>query len=473
MPTSVMWFRRDLRLDDNPALLEAASRGDVLALFVLDPALLAPAGLPRLAFLYRSLRALDQAIGGHLVVRYGDPVAVVPAVARGVEASAVFAAEDFGPYGRRRDGQLDLSLVGSNYAVPPGTVVKSDGTPYKVFTPFYRAWRQHGWAPPAPPVGQAPVMWVRDVRSDPIPADPRIDAVLPAAGESAARRRLDEFVADGLDAYDKERNFADQPGTSRISTYLRWGALHPRTVLGRLPGSAGAGAFRSAGAGAFRSAGAEAFRSAGAEAFRLELAWREFYADVLFDRPDSARHHWKRTFDAMTYATGPRAATRAEAWEAGRTGFPIVDAGMRQLRGEGWVHNRVRMIVASFFLKDLHLPWTLGARHFMAHLVDADLASNQHGWQWVNGSGTDAAPYFRVFNPVSQGAKFDPSGAYVRRWVPELRGVPTRAIHDPARLAELRGRLDAPKGLRDYPEPIVDHSHERVEALRRYQVTGA
>jgi len=407
---------------------------------------------------------------------------VVPEVGRAVEAGAVFAAEDFGPYGRRRDRQLDLTLVGSSYAVSPGTITKADGTPYRVFTPFSRAWRQHGWPPPSPPVGPtAPAArlrsptWVRDVRSDRIPEDPQIDLVLLAAGEAAARRRLDEFLTAGLDSYHQDRNFADRPGTSRLSPYLKWGALHPRTILRRLSDHEGSGRHRrSAGAAARPSAGVvDAFRSAGAEAFRLELAWREFYADVLFNRPDSARRHWNSAFDSMPYATGARATTRAEAWKAGRTGFPIVDAGMRQLLGEGWVHNRVRMIVASFFLKDLHLPWTVGARHFMSHLVDADLASNQHGWQWVNGSGTDAAPYFRVFNPVTQGAKFDPSGAYVRRWVPELRGVPAEAIHDPARLADVRSRLDAPAGLRDYPEPIVDHLRERAEALRRYQATRA
>ena len=442
MVASILWFRRDLRVSDNPALVEAAANGPVVPLFVLDPALVGPSGAPRLAFLYRSLRALDESLDGRLVVRHGAPSDVVSSLAKEVEAAAVIAAEDFGPYGRARDAGMDLRLVGSAYAVPPGTVAKVDGTPYKVFTPFYKAWRAHGWAAPAPVPN---VEWAGGIRSDGVPADPQTDAALPEAGEAAALARVDSFVADGLAAYSAARNFADQDGTSRLSPYLKWGALHPRTVLARL--------------------GAED------EAFRRELAWREFYADVLLDRPDSARRHWNPSFDAMPYDRGADASARLEAWKSGRTGFPIVDAGMRQLRGEGWVHNRVRMIVASFLLKDLHLSWTEGARHFMAHLIDADLASNQHGWQWVNGSGTDAAPYFRVFNPITQGKKFDPSGDYVRRWVPELRGVAAAAVHDPAALAALKCRLDTPAGLDSYPDPIVDHAAERADALDRYQLT--
>ena len=434
---SILWFRRDLRLSDNPALAAAAAGGPVVPLFVLDPALVGPSGSPRLAFLYRSLRALDEALDGRLVVRHGPPATVVADVRREVEASAVFAAQDFGPYGEARDSELDLSLVGSSYAVPPGSVVKGDGTPFKVFTPFYKAWRTRGW--PAP-LGVPSVSWASGIPSDAIPADPPIEVRLPSAGEEAASRRLEAFIADDLARYAENRDFADRDGTSRLSPYLKWGAIHPRTVLARL--------------------------GPRDETFRKELAWREFYADVLFDRPDSARSHWSKSFDAMPYDTDE---ARMAAWQDGMTGFPIVDAGMRQLLGEGWVHNRVRMIVASFLLKDLHLPWTDGARHFMRHLVDGDLASNQHGWQWVNGSGTDAAPYFRVFNPITQGQKFDPSGDYVRRWVPELRGVRGPAVHDPAALSDLKRHIDAPVGVGRYPEPIVDHAAERIEALARYR----
>jgi deoxyribodipyrimidine photo-lyase len=217
-----------------------------------------------------------------------------------------------------------------------------------------------------------------------------------------------------------------------MSVYLKWGAIHPRTILADL--------------------------GPGDETYRKEIAWREFYAAVLHAWPESAREYYQPQFAAMAY---DRPNTNAfTAWREGRTGYPIVDAGMRQLLGEGWMHNRVRMIVASFLVKDLHVEWQHGARHFMRHLVDGDLASNQHGWQWTAGTGTDAAPYYRVFNPILQGVKFDPDGAYVRRWIPELREVDGAAAHEPWKLP------DPPDG---YPERIVDHAAERVEALNRYQ----
>jgi deoxyribodipyrimidine photo-lyase len=224
-----------------------------------------------------------------------------------------------------------------------------------------------------------------------------------------------------------------------MSVHLKYGEVHPRTLLADLARR----------------------RSESAEAYRREIVWREFYADVLHHRPDSARRNLDRAFDALPLDSGPEAQRRFAAWWDGRTGFPIVDAGMRQLRAQAWMHNRVRMIVASFLVKDLHLPWWDGARHFMRLLVDGDLASNQHGWQWVAGTGTDPAPYVRVFNPVTQGERFDPDGDYVRRFVPELRGVPGKAVHRPWQL---------PGGVPDgYPEPIVDHVAERREALARYE----
>jgi len=453
-----MWFRRDLRLGDNPALARAvAAGGPVLPLFVVDPALVAPAGPPRTAFLLRCLEALDGSLGGRLVVRHGDPAVVVPALAAEVGADAVFAAEDFGPYGRARDGAVEragvrLVRVGSAYAVPPGTVVKGDGTPFKVFTPFRRAWSAHGWPPPTAPVRPGRVVWADGAPSEGVPR--ALDAgglALPAPGEAAALARLERFVEQGLDGYRERRDAPGLDATSRLSPYLKFGCVHPRTVLDRLGGRTGPGP----------------------ETFRSELAWREFYADVLLHRPDSARAPWNRAFDRLRADTGRDARRRFDAWREGRTGYPIVDAGMRQLLGDAWVHNRVRMIVASFLVKDLHCPWTWGARHFMANLVDGDLASNQHGWQWTAGTGTDAAPYVRVFNPVTQGQRFDPSGEYVRRWVAELRGVPGADVHDPARLDALRGRLDEPPGLADYPGPVVDHAVERAEALDRYRAMRA
>jgi deoxyribodipyrimidine photo-lyase len=451
---SVLWFRRDLRRHDNPALLAAldAARadgdGEVLPLFVLDDALWTPSGDPRRAWLVRSLRALDDSLGSALVVRQGEPGVVVREVAQALGARTVHIAADFGPYGVRRDAAVaealaadgrELVTTGSPYAVAPGRVRKGDGTPYRVYTPFYRAWAAHGWRRPAADPDAWPE-WVSRRRgplhSQGIPAEPDLGGMaLPDAGEAAALARWEAFRADGLASYGDLRDRADLAATSGISVHLKWGEIHPRTLLAQLGDAAGH------------------------EVFRKELAWREFYADVLHQSPASARTWLDERFARMEHDHGSTADERFEAWTRGETGFPFVDAGMRQLLAEGWVHNRVRMVVASFLVKDLHLEWQRGARWFMANLRDADLASNQHGWQWVAGSGTDAAPYFRIFNPVAQGQRFDPDGDYVRRYVPELRGIEGGAVHEPWK---------APLLAPDYPAPIVDHREEREESLRRY-----
>jgi len=442
---SILWFRRDLRLGDHPALLAAAGEGPVLPLFVLDDALLERAGAARTVFLLRSLRSLDADLRRHgpgLVVRRGRPEDVVPALARETGATSVHVSADFAPYGAVRDervaaalGDVPLVRTGSPYAVAPGRLRTKAGEPYRVFTPFHRAWADHGWRPPAPS-DPARVDWAGvpgDAR-EPLPPEPALDADLPPAGEAAARARWEEFRGT---PYDDERDRPDLDATSRLSTYLRWGAVHPRTLLADLDA-----------------------RHPHDRAYRRELAWREFYAHVLHHWPASARDYFWPELKALPYVSGPRLRERLEAWTAGATGFPIVDAGMRQLLGEGWMHNRVRMIVASFLVKDLQVEWTHGAAHFMAHLVDGDLASNQHNWQWVAGCGTDAAPYFRIFNPITQGAKFDPDGAYIRRWVPELAGLAAPAVHRP-------WTAGPPSG---YPEPIVDHAVQRDEALAAYQL---
>ena len=257
---------------------------------------------------------------------------------------------------------------------------------------------------------------------------------LPDAGEEVALDAWHRFLAGPLGTYDADRNRPDLDGTSRLSPHLAVGAIHPRTLLADL----------------------EAHGGRGADRLRTELAWREFYADVLHHHPASATDDLNDSLADLAYDEVP---DRVAAWKQGRTGYPIVDAGMRQLLGEGWVHNRVRMVTASFLVKHLHTRWQVGAEHFLKHLADADLASNQHGWQWVAGTGTDAAPYFRVFNPTLQGERFDPEGDYVRRWVPELRGIPGSAVHQPWKLpAQARG---------DYPDPLVDLRVERAEALGR------
>ncbi len=431
--TTVVWFRRDLRTVDHPALLaavdEASSTGAAVApLFVVDGSLVASAGANRRSFLAGSLADLDIQLEGSTALRRGRPEMVVPAFAAEVGARTVFATGDTAPYGRRRDAQVasalaasgaELVLVGSPYAVSPGRVRAASGGPYRVFTPFRRAWEAEGW--PAPSVAPTGVRWRSagsDVTVEEIGTRPESPS-LPVPGHGAATAALETFLSGPVARYGEERDRPDHEGTSRLSPYLRFGTLHPRQILARLPEGPGSGVFRS------------------------ELAWREFYADVLWHHPASAWESFLPVGTHLRWDTGPRADERFAAWAAGRTGFPLVDAGMRQLRDEGWMHNRIRMLTASFLVKDLHLDWRLGARLFLDLLVDGDLASNNHGWQWVAGTGTDAAPFHRVFNPTVQAQRFDPDGAYVRAYVPEVDGF-------------------------GYPNPIVDHAAERSEALRRW-----
>jgi deoxyribodipyrimidine photo-lyase len=261
---------------------------------------------------------------------------------------------------------------------------------------------------------------------------------LPPAGEAAALVRWHDFRDSTLDDYADDRNRPDIDGSSRLSVHLKYGEIHPRTLL------------------------AELADSKAHEVFRKELAWREFYADVLHHAPETAREYLRPEFARMTYDSGPDADARLDAWQQGQTGYPIVDAGMRQLLRDGWMHNRVRMIVASFLVKDLHLEWQVGARWFMRHLVDGDIASNSHGWQWTAGCGTDASPYFRIFNPITQGLRFDPQGDYVRRYVPELQHLSGASAHEPW--------VAAGGYAEGYPERIVDHAEERVDSLDRYEL---
>lgn len=452
--TTILWFRRDLRLGDHPALLAALDGGEeVLPVFVRDPRLLASGGV-RVARLEASLAALDADLSGALVVRSGDPAHVVPALAEEVGATQVHVTRETTPYGRRRDDRVRRALgdhgralveTGTPYAVGPGVVRNGTGTAYKVFTPFSKAWRDHGW--PGPAGRPEHVAWAGGVAGERLDAATRQGAgsgtgTGEPSGEEAALERWRAFLDEDLADYGTDRDRPDLDTTSRMSVHLKYGEIHPRTMLADLAARADAGG-----------------RST--ERYVTELAWREFYADVLWHEPRSAWHDLRPELSSMPYDEGPEVDELVETWRQGRTGFPLVDAGMRQLLAEGWMHNRVRMITASFLVKDLHVWWGVGARHFLDHLVDGDLASNNHGWQWVAGTGTDAAPYFRVFNPVTQGLRFDPDGEYVRRWIPELAHLQGTSAHEPWK---------QPDGYaHGYPEPIVDHAEERREALDRYQ----
>jgi deoxyribodipyrimidine photo-lyase len=457
MTTSVVWLRRDLRLADNPALLAAAeeARGGegVCVAVVLDDTLLG-GGERRAERYLASLRALNEELDGSLTVLRGRPEKVLARLVQELGADTVHVSRETTPFGRRRDERVEAALgtmgarlhaSGTPYAVGPGTIRTGGGTPYKVFTPFSRAWREHGWPRPAV---RPDARWMRaDLGTDlpePADGDPTGSEPDPTAGESAAYERWSRFLAEDLAGYAEERNRPDLDTTSRMSVHLKYGEIHPRTMLADLVDH-------------------DLWGSEDVDRFVTELCWREFYADVLWHRPDSAWGDWSDALAGMAYADPADldVAADIDAWREGRTGFPIVDAGMRQLLVQGWMHNRVRMITASFLVKDLHVWWPVGARHFLAHLRDGDIASNNHGWQWVAGTGTDASPYFRVFNPITQGQRFDPDGEYVRRWVPELAHLRGKSAHEPWKAEDGYAQ--------GYPERIVDHARERERALERYE----
>jgi deoxyribodipyrimidine photo-lyase len=449
---SVLWLRRDLRRGDLPALGAAATAADgasVCVLYVLDPALWDTAGPARRGWVAASLLAAREAYDGRLVLRRGNPRRVIPAVAGELGARSVHVSRETTPAGRRRDEVVQVALAeqgvewvetGTPYAVGPGTVLNGSDAPYKVFTPFSRAWAEHGWPEPATAPRELDLARARSddhawAAVEEALAHPDLPA-LPPAGEHAARARWRAFLDDALPDYADHRDRPDLPGTSRMSPYLKIGAIHPRTMLADLAGHHGKST----------------------RTYTTELAWREFYADVLWHQPQSAWRDLRPALQGMTYE---RNEDLVRAWQDGRTGYPVVDAAMRQLLTEGWMHNRMRMLTASFLTKDLHVWWPVGARHFLDHLIDGDIASNNHGWQWVAGTGTDASPYFRVFNPVSQGLRFDPQGDYVRRHVPELAHLPGAAAHEPWKHDDGYAH--------GYPERVVDHAEERHEALRRYE----
>ena len=466
LATAIWWIRRDLRLTDNAALhaalAHAGPEGNVLPLFILDPALLNSewVGEKRIAFLYEGLRALADTLrtcGSRLVVRSGAPADVLTRLAREIGASAICAERDHSPYAIRRDDALaellPLELVDGVTLRPPGAIRKADGTPYTVFTPYSKAWKaacppSRSDILPAPAHLHTPI----EPASEALPVAPgkRAGTHFPAS-EAEAIRRLGAFVnGDAAPIYDyaNTRNRPDVDGTAQLSPYMRFGMLSPRMAA------------LAAYTAMSRAPSADAARSA--ESWLNELIWREFYVQILDAFPHVRSGAFRPVYNEIDWLDDEQAFA---AWCDGRTGYPIVDAAMRQLRATGWIHNRLRMIVASFLVKDLLIDWRQGERWFMQQLIDGDPAANNGGWQWTAGVGTDAAPYFRIFNPVSQGKKFDPQGDYVRRWLPELAQLPGAAIHDPWTLGDdAQTRLGCRIGV-DYPAPIVDHAFARVRVL--------
>jgi deoxyribodipyrimidine photo-lyase len=466
MPTALWWIRRDLRLNDSQALAEAQAQAErVVPVFVLDPALLASPniGEKRLAFLVDGLRSLDadlRARGSRLIVRQGDPAKELASLLAETQASLIVAERDITPFARRRDERiargLPLRLTGGLTVHSPERVLKEDGRPYTVFTPYSRKWLSLP-LPEAIELLPAPdrISTPDQVASLPIPAGPALrDGAQFAAGEAEAQRRLQAFTAGeaaSITRYRDDRNRPDLEGTSQLSPYLRFGMLSARQAV--------------VAAQAARRAALTSDARSGSETWLTELIWREFYVSILYHFPYVRSGSFQRHYDRIPWDNDPAAFA---AWCDGRTGTPIVDAAMRQLVQTGWMHNRCRMIVASYLVKDLLIDWRWGERFFMQQLVDGDPAANNGGWQWTAGTGTDAAPYFRVFNPVTQGQKCDPDGFYVRHWVPELSRVPAKFIHEPWKLPPSDQHRAGCVIGHDYPAPIVDHAWARERTLAAY-----
>ncbi|MBI1408028.1 MAG: deoxyribodipyrimidine photo-lyase [Caulobacter sp.] len=468
-----MWFRQDLRLADNPALSAAAS-GPVIPVYILDetPGIRPPGGAS-LWWLDKSLRALAadlEARGSRLILRRGEAARVLEALVEETGAGAVCWNRLYDGAVIERDKALKSRLTDAGISCrsfnaallnEPWTIANGSGDPYRVYTPYWRTARERIGAvspDPAPEGLTAPKTWPDSDDLDswglhPTSPDWSDGFGDWAPGEAGAREALEAFLDDAIKSYSDDRDRPDRDGTSRLSPHLHFGEIGPRQV------------WRAA-----QDAAARGASERQVDKFLSELGWREFHHHLLFYNPDLATKNFRPEWDAFEWRDDEAAFT---AWTRGRTGYPIVDAGMRELWATGFMHNRVRMIAASFLIKDLMIDWRRGEAWFWDTLVDADLAQNAANWQWVAGSGADAAPYFRIFNPVTQGQKFDPDGEYIRRWVPELRNLPTKVIHLPhSDVSELLAAEDHPSGPR-YPDPIVDHGKARDRALEAYSALRA
>ncbi len=476
-PLTLVWLRQDLRLRDHAAFAAAVARGGaILPVFILDEAGEGdwPMGAASRWWLHHSLTRLDEALrqrGGRLILRRGESGAVLRELIAQTGATAVYWSRRYEPAVIARDAEIKRQLSEAGVEVrsfnaallhEPHTVKNKQGKPFQVFTPYWRHCLE--LAKPAVGAGapekwSEPETWPESLAVEELALLPRLDwadgfAERWTPGEVGASQALQHFLREAVHDYDGERDFPSVGGTSRLSPHLHWGEISPAQILA---GVADLGRER----GLFPA-------SKGAQVFLSEVGWREFAYHLLFHFPATPTEPLREEFSRFPWRDDADGHL-LRSWQRGLTGYPIVDAGMRELWATGWMHNRVRMVVASFLVKHLRLPWQRGAAWFWDTLVDADLAANTLGWQWSAGCGADAAPYFRVFAPVLQGVKFDGEGDYVRRWVPELRGLPNAHLHAPWEApAEVLERAGVVLG-ETYPRPLVDHKAARDAALAAYQ----
>jgi deoxyribodipyrimidine photo-lyase len=452
-------------LADHAALAAAIRRGEVIPAFVIDPVLLNSdrVGAKRVAWLAANLRELDRSLrqrGSRLIVRRGDPATELIKLARETEASHVTFNLDLTPYARQRDVRVALELEAQGVTVEtfddmtihhPEEVVTLTGRPYQVFTAFKRAWLAM-LKPAADETESVPEQMLLAAEVASLPIDFEESFELPAAGENAALDRLNDFLEKTIYGYGEGRNLLDRKATSFLSPYLRFGALSIRQ------------AYWGAKAASDLATSKEARQ--GAEAWLNELIWREFYMALVYHFPQTINQALREQYRDFEWLDDEDAFA---AWREGRTGYPVVDAALRMLSATGWMHNRARMIVASFLTKDLLIDWRQGEQYFMQQLIDGDSASNVGGWQWAAGVGADAQPFFRVFNPTLQGQRFDPDGIFVKQWLPELANVPIELVHEPWKMTQADQQKYGVIIGRDYPAPIIEHGFARDRALRFYR----
>jgi len=461
---TLCWFRQDLRTTDNAALSAACSRGEVVPVFILDPSD-RPLGGASKWWLHHSLLALSSSLGG-LVVQQGNPADIINKLIKHYNADAVYWNRSYEPHSIERDTELKKHLTEQNIEAKsfvgsviyePWEIKTGSGGPYKVYTPFWKSIQAKGFPSPidVPKIRLANL----DGTSEPVesldllPHSPNWaqdwnDLWTP--GEEGAKKQFEIFLETGIQGYGELRNRPDLPNVSRLSPHIKFGEISPRTLLAK---------------SAFH-AQEYADLSGDIIKFQAEVAWRDFANHLLYHFPEIPKKNWKPAFDHYPWREDDE---HLQAWQMGKTGYPMVDAGMRELWHTGYMHNRIRMLVGSFLVKHMQMHWSHGEAWFWDTLLDADLANNTSSWQWIAGSGADAAPYFRIFNPLTQGPKFDPNGEYVRKWCPELSKLPNKFIHAPHEAPPLELRAAEVELGVNYPKPIVDHKLARERALAGYE----